>query len=130
LVASILFKIHKFTNTLSGHFGLGTFIRKEVIISSSFYHIEVVLLQGLCHACDSAYSFFHPGSLFCYPELLISNIDINSIDNTFGVSISVSTIFLGRVSKVVSTILLRPFFCRYFDIDTFELMIIKFQRIS
>jgi len=31
--------------------------------------------------------------------LLISNIDIDSIDDTFGVSISVSTILLGQVIK-------------------------------
>jgi len=58
--------------------------------------------------------------------LLISNIDIDidSIDDTFAVSISVSTILLGqglRVSKVVSTIPLRPFLTifryRYFRAD-------------
>jgi len=60
------------------------------------------------------------------------NIDIDSINDTFGISISVSTILLGWVSKVVSTILLsfKAVFCLYFDIDTFELMLIKFQRIS
>ena len=54
--------------------------------------------------------------------LLISNvdIDIDTIDDTFGVSISVSTILLclGIESGIGDTF--EACFCRYFDIDTFD----------
>jgi len=64
--------------------------------------------------------------------LLISNIDIDihSIDDTFGVLISISTILLGQGIESCIDDTFKAFFCRYFDIDTFELMLIKFQRIS
>ena len=68
----------------------------------------------------------------CSAGLLISNIDIDidSIDDTFGVSISVSTILLGRGIESSIDDTFKAVFFRYFDIDTFELMLIKFQRIS
>jgi len=60
----------------------------------------------------------------------IIDIDINSIDNTFGVSISVSTILLGRSIESSIDDTFTAVFCGYFNIDTIELMLIKFQRIS
>ena len=64
--------------------------------------------------------------------LLISNIDIDidTIDDTFEVSISILTILLcqGIDSSIDDTF--KAVFCRYFDIDTFRTTLIKFSRIS
>jgi len=58
------------------------------------------------------------------------DIDIDSVDDTFGVSISASTILLGRGIESIIDDTFKAVFCRYFDIDTFEFMLINFQRIS
>ena len=71
-------------------------------------------------------------SLYAHRKLriVISNMDINidTIDDSFAVMISVSAILScrGIGSSIDDTsILLWPFFPRYFDIDTFELIHFK-----
>jgi len=68
-------------------------------------------------------------SVFISPGLLISNIDIDidCIDDTFESIelISVSTILSGRGIESSVDDSFKTVFWRYFDIDTFEVMLIK-----
>ena len=70
--------------------------------------------------------------MLAWAGLLIWNIDIDidSIDDTFGsIDIGIDNTLGRGIDSSIDDTIMAAFF-RYFDIDTFELMLIKFQCIS